>query len=364
MSEHSLPLMLTPFVGREKEFVEIARLLDDPACRLLTLTGPGGIGKTRLALEVARRLTFPEGVYFVPLQPLDSPDIIISTIADALKFPFYSDQDVKTQLLSYLREKRLLLVMDNFEHLLDGAILLPEILDNTTNIKLLITTRERLHLREEWVFDVGGLAFPESDPTTKREEYSAVQLFVQHARRAGYIPQQVDTPVIVQICQLVEGIPLAVELAAAWTHAISCADIAREITHSLDILTTALRNIPEKHRSMRAAFEQSWKLLPADEQMVFSQLSVFRGGFRREAAEAITSASLMTLAALVDKSLLRTNGNGRYDMHDLLRQYGDEQLQASGTANSVRDTHSQYYLELLHLRESGIQRPQTNTGFG
>jgi predicted ATPase/DNA-binding CsgD family transcriptional regulator len=349
MTAHNLPSQPTTFIGRENELAEIASLLYDPGCRLLTLVGPGGIGKTRLSLAVAYDVLdeFPDGVCFAPLQPLTSPDFIVPTVADALHFAFYGEQDPKSQLLSYLRDKHLLLVLDNFEHVMDGAGLLPEMLEAAPGVKLLVTSRERLSLREEWVVDVRGLPYPEQDAGDSREDYDAVQLFMQHARRAGYTAAETDTPSIIDICRMVEGIPLAIELAAAWVRAMPCAAIAREIERSLDILTTTTRNAPEKHRSMRAAFEHSWKLLTEEEQAVFRKLAVFRGGFTREAAEQVAGASLPTLAALVDKSMLRLDANGRYSLHELLRQFADDQLEHFGEAEAARDAHCVYYTAFL-----------------
>jgi predicted ATPase/DNA-binding CsgD family transcriptional regulator len=363
MTAYNLPSQPTPFVGREQELVEIATLLATPACRLLTLTGPGGVGKTRLALEIVTRVVgahgraplpsppFPNGIYFVPLQPLTSPDFLIPTIADALQFSLYGEGDPKTQLLNYLREKHLLLVLDNFEHLLDGADLLSDILDAAPAVKLLVTSRERLHLREEWVLDIGGLPFPEQNADGALDDYSAVRLFVHSARRAGYMPLEADMPAIVQICWLVEGMPLAIELAAAWARVLPCAEIAREIERSLDILATTLRNVPDKHRSMRAVFDYSWNLLSPDAQLALKRLSVFQGGFRREAAEQVAGARLPILAALVDKSLLRVNANGRYDLHELLLHYARERLDSE----PIRRLHSAYYAGFLAQRLESLK---------
>jgi len=350
----NLPSQPTPFIGREDELAEIANLLGMPACRLLTLVGPGGIGKTRLAIEAVRPIILPDGVHFVPLQPLNSPDFIVSTIADALNFTFYGEQDPKTQLLHYLREKHLLLVLDNFEHLLGGVDLLPEVLEQSPGVKLLVTSRERLRLREEWVFDIAGLAFPENGHSAALVDYSAAQLFVQNARRAGYAPQPTDAASILRICQLVEGMPLALELAAAWTRVLPIAKIADEIERSLDILETTLRNVPEKHHSMHAAFEHSWLLLTDEEQTVFRRLSVFIGGFIQQAAQEVAGASLRALAVLVDKSLLRVDANGRYDLHELLRQYAREKLTAASEAQAVSDRHLVYFLTFADSAEQEL----------
>jgi predicted ATPase/DNA-binding NarL/FixJ family response regulator len=367
--EHRLPHQLTPFVGRDAELTEITRLLSEPACRLLTLMGPGGMGKTRLAIEAVRWLTtspYPAAeeagmrAYFVALQPITSPDLIVSTIAEALNYNFHGELDPKTQLLNYLGEKSLLLVLDNFEHLLEGADLLSEILEAAPAVKLLVTSRERLNLREEWVLEVGGLTYPAAKSESDFEHYSAIELFVQHARRVSVgfklLPEQ--RPALIQICRLVGGMPLALELAASWVRVMPCGEIAAEIERSLDILTTTVRNIPEKHRSMAAAFDHSWMLLSADERAVFRKISLFRGGFTREAAEAVAGASLKTLAVLVDKSLLRVDGSGRYDLHELLRQYAEEQLQLSGEMESARDAHSAYYAAFLHQRWQAIRSHQ------
>jgi predicted ATPase/DNA-binding CsgD family transcriptional regulator len=294
-------------------------------------------------------------VYFVPLQPLTTPDFIVPTIADSLKFTFYGEGDPKTQLLHYLRDKHLLLLLDNFEHLLDGVDLLPEILDHAPGVKLLVTSRERLHLREEWVFDVRGLFYPEQDTGDWLDDYTAIQLFIQHARRAGYALADEDRPAIIHICQLVEGMPLAIELAAAWVRHMPCVEIARQIESSLDLLTTTIRNVPDKHRSMHAAFEHSWRLLTEEERAVYGKLSVFRGGFTRNAAEQVAGATLPILVSLVDKSLLRVDASGRYSLQELLRQYAAYQLDYSGEADATRNVHCAYYAEFLRQREPDLK---------
>jgi predicted ATPase/DNA-binding CsgD family transcriptional regulator len=343
----SLPIASTPFVGRVEELAQISALFSDPACRLLTLVGPGGIGKTRLALEAAHLLMPPHTPSFVPLQPLTSPDHLVSALASALEFPFASGIDPQQQLLDYLREKAWLLVLDNFEQLLDGAPLLSAMLANAPLLRVLVTSRERLQLVEEWVLEVGGLTYPTREGET--ELYSAVELFVQQARRikADFQLTDQNRAAIGRICRLVGGMPLGIELAAHWVRVLACDAIADELQHSLDFLETSLRNVEPRHRTVRAAFMPTWDRLTPDERTVFMRLSVFRGGFTREAASHVAGASLRSLSALVDKSLLRVDADGRYDLHELLRQYAEEHLMLSGELASARDAHSAYFAAFL-----------------
>lgn len=348
---HNLPSQLTPFMGRERELREISDLLFSPTCRLLTLVGPGGIGKTRMALELAaqHRESFAHGVFLVSLQSVRSADLLVPAIADAIQVPLSGSEDQHIQLLTHLHDRHMLLILDNFEHLLDGAGLLTAIISSALDAKLLVTSREVLNLQEEWLYPVQGLDFPYDSRSDDAESYSAVQLFIERARRVRRDFSFADERAsVVQICQLVEGMPLAVELAASWTKALPCATIVSEIQRRLDFLATSLRNVPERHRSMQAVFDQSWNLLNVTEQDVFKRLSVFRGGFRHAAAIQVAGATLPVLAALVDKSLLRQEVDGRYQIHELLRQYGEDRLRESSTeVTHVQDRHCSYYTGLL-----------------
>jgi predicted ATPase len=265
----NLPLFPTPLIGREREVEQLSQLLRDPQCRLLALVGPGGIGKTRLAIETAAQVqdVFANGVYFIPLASVNTTRFIVPVIADAIGFTFQSANraDPKTQLFGYLKEKQVLLLPDNLEQLLTepGIELLPELLGHAPQVKLLATSRESLGLQEEWVFEVEGLPVPESIYAEGSAQNTSVELFLQRARRAhvGFNATPEDYPAILRICQLVDGMPLAIELAAAWVRALSCDEIAREIEHGMDFLSISARDIPARHRSMRAVFDHSWKLL-------------------------------------------------------------------------------------------------------
>jgi len=362
------PLQSTPFIGRQEEIAAISEMLADPTCRLLTLIGVGGIGKTRLAVEAATKVLnnsnpnrdngFADGAHFVPLQPISSAEFLVSTVAAAINFSPSGQEEPALQLLNYLQDKEMLLLLDNFEQLLGegGARMLANILEAAPAIKLLVTSREVLNLQEEWLYPIHGLDYPRSTQTNNLESYEAIQLFVERAHRVhrgfSLAGKQED---IIRICQLVDGVPLAIELAAAWTRTLEPGVIAAEIQHNIDFLATSLRNIPDRQQSMRAVFDHSWKLLSEEERKAYKRLSVFRGGFRREAAERIASTSLSTILALVDKSLLRSEANDRYQIHELLRQAAAEKLAYSPEDIAhVYDWHCGYYADFLTERDEDI----------
>jgi predicted ATPase/DNA-binding SARP family transcriptional activator len=366
---HNLSPPATPFVGRKTELTEIGEQLENPASRLLTLVGPGGIGKTRLALQVAFDNIggYDHGVYFIPLAGLSSPEFLATAIADTIGYSFSGQATPEAQLLDYLREKEMLLLVDNFEHLLDGAGLLAEIMTAATCVNMLVTSREQLSLQGEWTYEVRGMQYPRGDwrYVSDLESYSSVQLFEVRARQM--MPNfSLETPArneVGYICQLVGGMPLGVELAAAWVDKLSLVDIASEIQGSLNFLDANWRNAPERHRSMRAVFDTSWQQLSEAERDVFRQLSVFRGGFNRAAVQEVIAAQetpsvfLRLLTGLVSKSLLRFNAEReRYEIHDLLHQYGADKLAEDPVEESmVRDRHSAYYCNALLQHQADIQ---------
>jgi predicted ATPase/transcriptional regulator with XRE-family HTH domain len=371
----NLPLQPTPLIGREAELAALGKLLAEPHCRLLTITGLGGIGKTRLAIELAsnQQTSFPGGVYYVSLASLDSPVFIVPAIAEVLGLSFTGAADVQEQLLNHLAmraRQALLLVLDNLEHLLlhpseqDGkdetALLLSKLLQRLPNLKILVTSRERSNIREEWIFELHGLPVPTSDQSSRLEDYSAVALFLQRARQLKVdfevFPDERQS--LARVCQLVEGTPLAIELAATWVGMLSMEEIAQEIATNLDFLTTPMRNVPERQRSLRAVFAHSWKLLSDEERNVLCRLAVFRGGFQRQAAEQVTGASLPILMSLLAKSLLLHRENGRYDLHALIRQFALEEARVSGYLEETCHRHLAYFVSLALEAQEGLRSVQ------
>ncbi|MFL7810020.1 MAG: tetratricopeptide repeat protein, partial [Anaerolineae bacterium] len=367
---YNLPSTGTAFVGREKELAEIADLLANPDCRLVTLFGPGGIGKTRLALQAAADHlgAFSDGIAFVPLAPVETASHVVPAVAAALGLFFHDGQDPEEQLLGYLRRRELLLVMDNLEHILECADFLSAILQRAPGVVLLVTSRERLNMHEEWVYEIAGLTYPEDAIADVADgysalvhsalAYSALDLFRQRAGQVDrrFALSEAEVPHVARICRLVEGMPLGIELAASWASVHSCEEIAREIASSLDTLATRLRNVPERHRSLWATFEHSFQLLQEEEGQAFAHLSVFRGGFTPEAAAQVADASPAILAALQDKSLIRRAPSDRYDLHEMLRQYASGKLQEDSQAyEKSRARHTRYFAAFLAQREGQLQ---------
>lgn len=352
-----LPAQINQLVGREQALSELGSVIASGQHRLITLIGPGGIGKTSLALQLAhdQEKTFRDGVCYVPLAGTVSAESLIQVISDARALPSYGNSDPREQLLTHLREQDLLLVLDNFEHLLAGVGLVADILAETRDIQLVVTSRERLRLYGEYVFQVAALDIPSIlDNPSEIGRAGAVQLFIRSAERANssFRARAADFPAIIRICELVGGMPLGIELAAAWTPLVTCQEIASEIERSIDFLTSSFRDVPDRHRSVRAAFDHSWRLLADHERDAFVRLSVFRGGFQKHAAEQVTGTTLPVLLAMMSKSIISRSSLGRFEIHELLRQYGVAKLKEQPDMDEdARRAHARYYADFLLERE-------------
>ena len=331
-----LPAPPTELLGREQEVKTLCNRLQGHSGRLLTLVGPPGVGKTRLGLAVASRLEplFKDGARFVALAAVSDPELVATTIANELELVDTGKQSPQDRLIQGLRQKELFLLLDNFEQIIAAAPLLGAVLVACPGVYLLVTSRERLHLRAEQRYPVPSL-----------EVTSALALFIQRAQAvdSDFELTPENQQVLEGICRRLDYLPLAIELAAGWVRVLSCTEIAREITHNLHFLTSTLHDMPERHRSLYAVFDYSWRLLSPEEQLTFAQLSVFRSRFTREAALYVASATLPILSALIDKSLLRRNPAGDYETHEYARQFAALKLQDCGGLLVAKERHKAYF---------------------
>lgn len=348
---NNLPVPPLNFVGREEELSQIVNLLQGDDCRLATLTGTGGIGKTRLGLECAHALLpdFVAGVFFISLISIHSADRLPWALANELNLVPTGRQTPKELLLAFVKDKAMLFILDNFEHLLEGIELILELLEVAPNLKFLVTSREPLGISPEWVLPLKGLPFEAEDPD---QPHQAATLFFDRARRLDLsFSAEKEQHCVHQICRLVEGMPLALELASAWVRVITCDEIAAEIKQNIDILETDLSIVPSHQKSIRAVFAYSWSLLSDQEQEGFIRLSIFQGGFDRQAAEHVAGISLRALTTLIDKSLLQKEENGRYRIHPLLQQFGLEQLKSEQKIE-LEKGYASYFVHLVTGFES------------
>jgi DNA-binding SARP family transcriptional activator/predicted ATPase len=380
----TLPMPPTQLLGRQVEVEAIEARLADPDCRLITIVGSGGSGKTHLALEVGSRLlkgqpllfddavVFDDGVVFVPLNPLQSIDALPSTIAYHLGYQFHKDAAPFEQLLDYLTSQKLLLILDNFEHLLASLFseatagktnLLTRILQAAPGVKLLVTSRVRLNLQGERVYPLAGIEFPAvaDDDVLQVESFPAVDLFIRSVQRVSpdFDPDDGALSAISEIGRQVRGLPLGILLAASWATTLSPADIATRLASDageaetgLDLLETAWSDFPVRHRSLRRVFAYSWSLLAPRERNVLANLSIFRGSFDLQAAVQVGGARLGDLRSLVERSLVQRTTSGRYEIHELLRQFARSELE---DVAAVHDRHCVYYAARLEAWAADIK---------
>lgn len=365
-SRSSLPAQTIPFIGREAELKQLTEHMRLGQRRLITIVGPGGMGKTYLSLVAGERVQdhYRDGVYFVPLAPLTETDDIMPAIAEALGYQFQQDnRDRRTQLFDYLRNKHLLLILDNYEHLIPDAPLVTDMLKSAPELNVLVTSRQRLNQSGEMAFFLDGLGTPENDEDVY--DHDAVQLFLQSAQQVqpDFALDNSNSADVVQVCRLVQGMPLGIMLAASWLSMLTVNEIVGEIQQGIDFLAADMVDLPERQRSIRAVFDHSWNLLTTAGREVFMRLAVFRGGFTREAATAIAGGDLRMLIRLLNKSLIRRSKNsGRYQIHELLRQYAEEKLVASGGQVVNSEKHAHFYLNYLVSFLASLKgRGQTDT---
>ncbi len=343
---------LTSFIGRARESAHVLELLQEEA-RLVTLVGPGGVGKTRLALETARQSlqleVFSDGVFMVMLEAVNDLEALLSRIVQALKLSLKPDVPVLEQIIEGIGQCQILLVLDNFEHLIEHGFHLTLLLERCPNLRLIVTSRERLNLHSEWITPLEGLS-------VRSDQDAALELFLDRATRVGMPVQTPEDRIdALEICKLVHGFPLAIELAVPLLRALSLSELRQDLADNLDLLDSTLRDTPERHRSIRAVFEHSWKMLTPLEQHALAQLAVFRGGATREAIGTINATKLQTLANLTDKSLVQRDETSRFGIHPLLYQFTLEKLlELPDFANSF-ERHSDYYLTKLERDTAQIR---------
>lgn len=361
---HNWPHAGNRLIGREAEIAELTDILGNPDCRLLTILGAGGMGKSRLAIEVAAAVawSFQNGATYVSLASLNSTDYLATTLASALGVPLSNKADPRQELIAGLRDREMLIVLDNLEHLSWGSTFLAQILDKAPGVRFIVTSRERLKIDTEWVFQLNGLSVPEDTSYDGCEKAEAVQLFLHSARQIypTFSPTEVDLIAIARICRMVGGMPLAIDLAAAWVRVISSTEIAMEIEGSLGFLSTFRQDVIERHRSLRVVFDHSWQLLTPEEQCAFQRLGIFRGSFDRDAAEYVAGVKLPMLQALMDKSLVQRGSERGYVMHELVGEYAREKLRESGEEDDASVQLAGYYLLLAEKAESELRGPQQN----
>ena len=373
---NNIPHPATPLVGRSAEIGRLATYLSDAGTRLVTIVGPGGMGKTRLAVETAHRVLgddgatpFPDGSYFVDLAAATSRQEMLAACAASFGFGLERNPEPLQQIVNFTAGRQLLLLLDNFEQLVGpparAAELVAALLRDSPRLKLLVTSRQKLNLTGERTLPLGGLGLPGRPSGAGVESSDAMQLFAQSARRVQPTFQLTDhnAPHVAAICRRAAGMPLAILLTAAWSNLLTPAEIVAEMRADVDFVAAEMPDLPARQRSLRAVFDHSWARLLQPEQRLLARLSVFRGGFTRAAAEAVAGATLRRLLGLVNKSFLQRNvESGRFHMHELVRTIAAEKLEATGHVEAVRTAHSRFYLGLFETHYAGTYGPGQREG--
>ncbi len=358
----NFPSLTPPFVGREQELEQLSHLLLSNEDRLLSLIGPGGIGKTRLAVQSASQLAsyFPDGVYFIPLTSIQDPDFIPILIADALKFTFFGTTDYIEQLTKYLHRRTILILMDNFEHLrVEGAKILASLLALTHNLKFLLTSRERLNMISETILEVHGLPVPAATIPDISEQFSSIKLFIHNAQKTfPRFSYHNNLVAIIRICQLVDGIPLGILLASSWVRVFSCSEIAAEIEKNIDFLTTSAPDFDPRHRSLKAVFDNSWKLLSQEERSILRKLSIFQAAFTPKAGQEICDATPLFLSIFADKSLVNHQQDGRFELLATFHQYAYAKLEeVTDDLVAIKVKYCEFYAAFCAQKQFELSSP-------
>jgi|GEM_PF-3036916 len=368
-----IPKPVTAFIGREKEISDYSRLLFDPSCRLLTLSGFGGSGKTRLAMELARIASEEKGeqVIFVSLAPIRTALDILFAVADALTLsythpgvqtkstPLPTEELLFTSLIQYLHTRRMIIILDNFEHLLEHGNIITSILTSCPEITIVITSREPTGISGEWIREISGLSCPSGiQGTDDPFAFDSMQLFRELALRIrpDFKPDDSEIEAMLKICRLVDGLPLGIELAVPWLHTMTCTQMAREVESNIDFLEKHYTNLSERHRSIRAIFEQTWSILEPEARSCFRKLSIFRGGFSAEAAQIVAGAPRRALTSLAQRSLIHFNERNRFEILEVIRQFALERLRSVPRESDViADRHARYYLRIVTESQSSLK---------
>jgi predicted ATPase/Tfp pilus assembly protein PilF len=362
----NFPLPSNSFVGREREKAELVGLLMKNEVRLLSIIGMGGIGKTQLALPVAYEVRdiFQDGVFFIALDEIQSASQMPSKIAQVLGLKLQSSEDVVLQLIHFIGGKNLLLVLDTYEHLLESTKLLVSLLNSCKNLKILVTSRERLNIKEETHFILEGLPIPSEEASFEEaRRYASLQLFARRAKKIvdSFELDERNYVDVQQICKLIDGVPLAIELAAAWVDMLSLKEIAKELETTASVLKAQDKTIPARQQSIQDILEHSWQTLDTSEQDILIKCAVFHGSFDYEALQVITGSSLLQFRHLINKSLVRVLGQHRYDLHALLQRFCEGKLEQRPDLKAQTEiAHRQYYLELAkaYAKELEGQEPE------
>jgi predicted ATPase/class 3 adenylate cyclase len=372
---NNLPTQPTSLIGRDAEVTAVQKILSRPEVQIVTLTGAGGSGKTRLAVQIAAELVdgLPDGVFFCPLASISDPGLVILTLAQKVGVDQAVGSSIMEELEGALAAKQTLLVLDNFEQVTEAAPLVAELIAGCPRIKILVTSRERLHLSGEYEFPVQPLPLPDLKRLPRFAVLTrspAVQLFIQRAQavRPDFAPTEDDAAAIAEICARLDGLPLAIELAAARTKLLPPQALLARLGHRLTVLTSGSRDLPARQQTLRKTIDWSYELLSESEQMLFKRLAVFAGGCSLEAAEAVCGGNglaeaevLQLMASLVDKSLLRQESPGgepRFEQLETLREYGLERLEDGGTLGAMHRSHAAHFLELAEQADPLLEGPK------